>query len=112
MQGAVHRRHMSSVKEEFGHAEADDQGKGGKPGKETQGQQETAEKLGEDDQDQRDTMADVQRIREGILVVAVVLQFIETIEIAEKATKDHAKGECSQVEGGVGVGGGEEFFHV
>jgi hypothetical protein len=51
-------------------------------------------------------------IGEDRFQAAEVLYFIETIVIAEDEAEDRADRERREVKSGVGVGGGEELFHV
>lgn len=112
MHHAIGDPHMSFKCPEFGYGHVDDQHQGGKPGEESQGQQQAAEKLGKDHQRQADAVAEVKRIGKDVLQMAEILELFDAIKEADDEAKSHAQGEESDVEGSLGIRGREEFFHV
>ena len=103
---------MSLVCPKFRDGHADDGDQCGKAGEEPEGDQQAAEQLSEDDEDQGDTMAKMERVREDVFEMAEVLELVDTIIKAEDEAESKPQCQYGDVEGACTVCGREEFFHV
>lgn len=102
---AIYHPYVSVERPIFGDGHADHEHQCGEPGEETQRYEDAADEFGEDDEGQRDAVAEVDRIGEHILQVPEVPEFIETIINAKDETEGHPQCEHGDVEGAFAVCG-------
>ena len=103
---------MAFVDKKSRDAKFDDQDKSRETGEEAQRYEDTAEEFSEEGQEERNTMADMEGIGKDRLEVTKVLKFIDPMAVKEHEAKDRTDRQRCDIEGGFGVGGGEELFHV